>query len=165
MKLARRLATACILCATLVGGAALLMFPHTSASAIRLKTRIIGANLVYRPLAYDEDRWEVILRGVRSGDPAWLGVAADLRVALDTHPGEEMLGAVSVAIEANPAGAIQILLPQYGPDVVCGQDEDGQPIGAGQAERRIRLLEKAGVMNSGACLATMRKVVKNESAG
>jgi hypothetical protein len=117
------------------------MFPHTAPWAIRGKTRIIGANLTYRTLAFDYASWEFVLKGVRSGDTAWLKVASGLRPALATHQGEEMIGAVSTVLDQNAIGALQILLPLYGPGIICGYEEEKGVIDQLHAERRALLLK------------------------
>jgi hypothetical protein len=147
------------------GAVFILMFPHTNPEIIHVKTRVIGSRFVYAPLAYDETRWEVVLAGVRSGAPVWLRVAADLRPALDTHPGEEMLGAVSGVLDTNPLGAVRILLPGYGPDIVCGRDEEGLTIDRSRAERRERLLHDLGVAELGPCLEAVRRAQRSGAAG
>lgn len=126
-----------------VGISVLLLFPQTDPFVIRLKTHIIGSGLTYAPLASDDDKWECVLEGVRSGDGTWLRVASDLYPALDTHPGEEMLGAVSTAFDKNPRGVLRILLPSYGAQAVCGEDEEGSVIDRLHAERRAQLLDTA----------------------
>jgi len=149
--------------AVLAGTVAFFIFPHTNPSVIRAKARIIGPRLTYASLVYDDARWEVALKGVRSGDAAWLSVAADLRPALDTHPGEEMLGAVSTVLETNPVGAVQILLPRYGAEVVCGQDEEGLAIDRPRAERRVLLLERQpAAPELQACLTVVRHILEFE---
>ena len=66
----RRALVATGVVAALAGILAFLMFPHTDPWAIHRKTRIIGSRLTYAPLASDDARWEVVLKGVRSGDAA-----------------------------------------------------------------------------------------------
>jgi hypothetical protein len=142
------------------------MFPHTNPSAIHAKARIIGSRLTYAPLASEEARWEVVLKGVRSGEAPWLSVAADLRPALDTHPGEEMLGAVSTVLDTNPEGAVQILLPHYGADVVCGQDEEGLAIDRARAKRRTLLLKgQPATPELQACLSVVGHILESGGAG
>jgi len=158
------LIAACILVG-LVSAVALLLFPHTNPYVIHAKTLVIGPRLVYGPLAYDDAKWEVVLRGVRSGEPAWLHVAVDLKPALDTHPGEEMLGAVSTVVDTNPLGAVQILVPQYGAELVCGQGEDGLAIDQNRAERRVRLVQTVGGPQREGCLKILRRLFKNEVSG
>jgi hypothetical protein len=139
---------------------AFLLFPSTNPWVIRFKTHIIGAVLTYAPLASDDDKWELVLKGVRSGDETWLQVALDLYPALDTHPGEEMLGAVATAFDKNPSGAVRILLPTYGAQVVCGEDEEGSGIDRLHAERRAQLVE--GLTASperAACLTVIRQIL------
>ena len=93
-------------------------------------------------------------------------MAADLRPALDTHPGEEMLGAVSTVLDANPAGAVQILLPRYGAEVVCGQDEEGSAIDRSRAERRALLLKgQPASPELQACLRVVRRILESGGAG
>ena len=155
-----------LLLAILIGICALLIFPHTDPWAIRWKIHIIGPGLTYGPLAADDAAWEVVLNGVRSGDSAWLSVASDLLPVLDTHPGEEMIGAVSTALDKNPSDALRILLPSYGAKIVCGQDEEGLVINRLHAERRALLLKAppaSAEPNAQACLSVVGQVL--ESAG
>jgi hypothetical protein len=152
--------------AVLAAAVAFLLFPHTNPSVIHLKTKVLGPRLTYAPLAYDSARWEVVLEGVRSADVRWLEVAADLRSALDTHPGEEMLSAVSSVLELNPHDAIQLLIPSYGADLVCAQDEDGGPVSAAVAKRRVRLLEdRVASPTARQCLAAVKRILGSEEAG
>jgi len=155
---------ACVLVA-IVSAVAFLLFPHTNPYVIHAKTLVIGPRLVYGPLAYDDAKWEVVLRGVRSAEPAWLRVAADLRPALDTHPGEEMLEAVSAVVDTNPRGALEVLVPQYGAELVCGQAEDGRAIDRSRAERRAHLVETVGGPKREDCLKILRQIFKNGVSG
>jgi hypothetical protein len=116
-------------------------FPLTNPWVIQSKVRLLGPKTVYWPLAYYDESWEVVLKGVKSGSPVWLRPASDLYPALDTHPGEEMVEAVSTVFETNPSGAINILVPVYGADVVCGQREEGETIAPVTAEERSRVLK------------------------
>jgi hypothetical protein len=112
--LVRALSAAAAALLALAALLAVVMFPHTSPWVIRWKVRIIGCALTYGPLAYDDDRSSIVLNGVRTGNSAWLSVASGLRPTLDTHPGEEMLEAVSTVFDTNPAGALHILVPNRG---------------------------------------------------
>ncbi len=146
MKLARRYAISkgtasfCVVIASLLL-LSVVAWPSTKPILIRLRVHVIGARLTYGPLAYDDSRWQTVLDGVASGDASWLHVAADLEPALDTHPGEDMIGAVSRAFDKNPAGALMILLPRYGAGIVCGQDQDGGVISYELARRRLDVLK------------------------
>ena len=136
------------------------VWPYTNPWLICAKIRILGSVLVYGPLAYDDDRWEIVLAGVRSGTPIWLRVAVDIYPALDTHPGEEMLGAVSSVIDKNTVGAIDILVPTYGANIVCGEQEEGEPINKVVAEKRILLLATAeSHVKKSASLEACRRVI------
>jgi hypothetical protein len=119
-----------------------IKFPITNPWVIRAKTHVFGPKAVYRPLAYYDEAWEVVLKGVKSGSSVWLRVAVDLYPALDTHPGEEMVEAVSTVIDTNPAGAIDTLVPIYGADIVCGQRGEEQTITPAVAEGRLGILKR-----------------------
>jgi hypothetical protein len=148
----------------IIGISALPIFPHTNLWAIRWKIHIIGPRLTYGPLATDDAAWEVVLNGVRSGDSAWLSVASDLKPALDSHPSEEMDGAVSTVLDKNPSGALRILVPSYGAKIVCGEDEEGSVIDRLHAERRALLLKALPASpERQACLSVVGRVL--ESAG
>jgi hypothetical protein len=121
--------------------AAAVLWPTTHPTLIHVKALAIGSRMTYGPLASDDSRWETVLHGVASGDSSWLRVASDLEPALDTHPGEEMIGAVSQAFDKNPFGALTILLPRYGEGIVCGQEADGGAISRDKAHQRLHLLE------------------------
>ena len=165
-KSLRRALVATGVLVALAGISALLLFPHTDPRAIRWKIRIIGSTLTYAPLASDDANWELVLKGVRSGDAAWLSVAADLRPALDTHPGEEMFGAVSTVLDKDPTGALRILLPSYGAEVVCGQDEQGSAVDRLRAERRALLLKGLpAAPERQACLGVVRRILESGGAG
>jgi hypothetical protein len=133
---------ALVVLVALAATGATVLWPWTYPTVIHAKARILGPGLVYGPLAADDGRWDSVLAGVRSADPLWLRVAVDLRPVLDTHPGEEMVAAVSGVLDKNPAGAIAILLPAYGVGVVCGQDDEGDVIAHETAEKRLRLLQR-----------------------
>jgi hypothetical protein len=128
--------------AIVILGFVALMYPYTQPSLIQAKARILGPRLTYASFARDDDRWSIVLAGVRSGDLQWLRVAAALRPALDTHPGEEMLGAVATMFEENPSDAVGVLLPAYGADPVCGVDEEGLPLDVSRAQQRIAILKR-----------------------
>jgi hypothetical protein len=68
-------------------------------------------------------------------------VAAGLWPSLDTHPGEEMLAAAFRAFDANPTGALTILLPIYGAKFVCAEDAEGGPLLKGSASTRLGILK------------------------
>jgi hypothetical protein len=138
--------------------AAALFWPWTNAWMIHTRSHIVGASLVYASLAHSDDRWAVVLRGVRSGDPAWLHVAADLSPALDTHPGEEMLAAVSVAFDANPGGALAILVPTFGANMVCGRDETGAHLASEKAKERLETLMKGNQVLSADAASCARAI-------
>jgi hypothetical protein len=150
----------------LAAAVACCLFPHTNPSIIHLKTMVLGPRLTYAPLTYDDARWEVVLEGVRSADVRWLQVAADLRPALDTHPGEEMLSAVSSVLELNPDDAIQLLIPAYGADLICAEDEYGASLPTAVAERRVRLLEhRAASPAAQECIAAVKRILGSGGAG
>jgi hypothetical protein len=147
----------------IVGGAlvAAIEWPFTNPWLIRAKVRLLGPTIVYAPLAYRDEQWDAVLAGVKSGDAVWLYVAVDLYPALDTHPGEEMFGAVSTVVDKNPKGAVDVLLPTYGPAIVCGEQEEGQPINHATAERRVQLLAQIATSVKDkkaleACLMTLK---------
>lgn len=139
-----------------------IKFPLTNPWIIRAKVRLLGPGTVYWPLSYYDDSWDVVLAGVKSGSPVWLHVAAELYPALDTHPGEEMYEAVSTVIERNPVGAISILVPVYGADLVCGKGEEWQSISQAIAEKRLQTLThiESAVSNKKA-LEACRKVLRS----
>jgi hypothetical protein len=85
---------------------------------------------------------QTIAAGRGTGAPDWLIVAADLQPALDAHPAEEMKDAVAVVMDANPVGALEILLPRYGAEAVCATQQEGEPIERAKAEARLRVLER-----------------------
>ena len=138
-----------------------VMYPYTQPALIQAKARIVGAGLTYAPLAHDDGRWSIVLTGVRSGELAWLRVAAALRPALDTHPGEEMLGAVATVLDRNPSDALRLLLPSFGAEAVCGVDEEGLPLEGSRAEHRVSLLEgQPSSAERQACLAILERLVR-----
>jgi hypothetical protein len=146
--------------AILLGAAVLIAWPWTSPIIIHAKTMTLGPRLTYGSLAFDDERWEIVVAGVKSGEPKWLRVAIDLKPVLDTHPGEEMLEAVASAFEGNPRNAIRILIPVYGAPIVCGLDENG-PVSAQRAAQRLRLLESLRMQQAAspeveACAAVLR---------
>lgn len=116
---------------------AIQLVPYTGPQFLHVKSYMLGATLTYAAVAFDDEAWGTVLAGVRSGRREWLVVAADLRSALDTHPGEEMHDAVSVAIDSNPADAVSILVPAYGTDEVCGSAEFGVPVSHELAQLRL----------------------------
>ncbi len=126
----------------------ILIFPLTNPWVIFSKDRITGVAWVYRGLSFEDDRWEVVLRGVKSGESIWLRVAADLKPALDTHPGEEMIGAVSIALDKNPESALKLLVPVYGAQLICGEEMDGSPLTPDHAKARRLLLSQTEVAKS-----------------
>jgi len=117
-------------------------WPHVSPTIIHLKVRLLGPKWVYRELVPYYERWDVVLTGVKTGNPLWLRVAADLYPALDTHPGEEMLHAVSMAVEQNPAAALSLLVPNYGVGAVCGGDGMDDFLTPAAAEKRLKGLQQ-----------------------
>jgi len=60
---------------------------------------------------------------------------------------------------------VQILLPHYGAEVVCGQDEEGRTIDWARAEHRAGLLENSAVPEAGPCLAVIRQILSVRRAG
>lgn len=145
--------------------AALVLHPYTNPWIIHIKTHVVGSGLTYGPLASDDAKWETVLNGVRSGDSRWLRVAADLQPALDTHPGEEMAGALVNVLDKNPTGALQVLLPGYGAEVVCGEDEGGAAIDPIHAGRRAQLLRtQPESPERRACLTVVMRVIRSGRA-
>jgi hypothetical protein len=142
--------------AVLIALGVIAMYPHTNPSMIHFKTKILGPRTTYGPLASREEVWETILAGVKSGEWHWLRVAVDLRPALDTHPGEQMVDAVASVIDVNPSGAIHWLLPAYGPELVCGEEQAGARVTGPRAQRRKALVEKVEDTGSAACLEVLR---------
>jgi hypothetical protein len=113
----------------------------------------------------DQSKWELLFKGVRSGDAVWLKIAWELRPALDTHPGEEMLGAVSTVFDKNPMGALRILLPSYGAEAICSQDEEGSAIDRRRAERRMVLLKlQPASPECQACLGVVERILESDGA-
>lgn len=134
---------------------------------IGFKVHVLGPGVVYRSLSWDESRWEVVLAGVRSGRAEWLHVASALYPSLDTHPGEEMLGAVGSVFEANSAGALQVLLPRYGAEVVCSTDSEGAPLPVERATGRLRALRELSVAEVSkerveSCSNAIEKVIQRQ---
>lgn len=119
-----------------------IMWPFTNPWIIQTKVHLSGPKVVYKPLAYREDLWDIVLTGVKTGNKKWLRVAVALFPALDIHPGEEMISAVSTVIDKNPSGAIDVLIPIYGPDIVCGYQDEEEPVTLLTAERRLNLLSR-----------------------
>lgn len=148
-----------VIVAAVVAGA--IKFPLTNPWIIRAKVRLMSPKAVYWPLSYYDESWEIVLKGVKSGSSVWLHVAADLYPALDTHPGEEMDEVVSTVIETNPADAIDILVPVYGADLVCGQQEE-QPISPSLAEKRLNVLKSIeSIVPNRKAFESCRQVLKN----
>jgi len=113
---------------SLVGLLGVQTVPYANPRFLHVKAKLLGPGLTYAAVAPDDDAWDKVTSGVRRGSREWLVVAADLRPALDTHPGEEMHDAVAVAIDANPAEAVGILIGAYGAEAVCGSTADGEAI-------------------------------------
>lgn len=128
--------------AALIGSWAFIHHAHTDPAMIRWKMRIVGPRFVCRSLAVDDTAWEFITARVRAGDPVWLHFANDFKPFLDTHPGEEMMDAVSNAIDANPKGALSILLPTYGARTVCAENWEGEARKKEDYLRRINHLKQ-----------------------
>jgi hypothetical protein len=73
---------------------------------------------------------------------------------------------VSTVLDTNPAGAVQILLPRYGAEVVCGQDEEGFPVDRPRAERRALLLKgQPAAPELQACISVVRRILESGGAG
>jgi hypothetical protein len=131
-----------VISATGVLLAVLAFWPHTSPSIVHLKTRLFGPRFVYGELTASNGGWDVVLAGVRTGDPEWLRVAVDLHGPLDTHPGEEMIEAVATVVERNPAAALTKLLPVYGVEIVCGAYAIDDVVAVATAERRQKAVQE-----------------------
>jgi hypothetical protein len=131
----------------IAGTFALLLWFWTHPTLISLRISVVGPVSTYRSLAGDDERWTTVVSGVRSGEADWLRIAARLHGVLDTHPGEQMLEAVAVAFDKNPDGAIRILVPAYGPEIVCAQTSEGEPLTPSQANRRMELLRQSNSLS------------------
>jgi hypothetical protein len=127
------------------GGAALALavasyWPSVSPSLMHAKARIFGPRFVLDTVAPCNACWTEIFAGVSSGDPSWLRIAVDLYPALDGESADTMFEAAPSALEHNPAGAISVLLPRYGPGVVCGHDGIDRDVTIQEAEKRLRIV-------------------------
>jgi hypothetical protein len=143
--------------AALIALSVVAMYPHVNPSVIHWKAKVLGPRLTYGPLASREEVWDSIVAGVRSGEWRWLRVAVDLQPALDTHPGEEMVDAITSVIDANPHGAIQWLLPAYGAELVCGEEGAGVRVAGPRRQRRKALVEKVtDTAGTAACLEVLQ---------
>lgn len=142
----------------------IIIYPFTNPQIIRTKVGFLGHRFVYKQLSYHDDLWDTVLNGVKSTDSIWLHVAVDLYPSLDTHPGEEMDGAVATVIDKNPKRAISILLPTYGAETVCGHKEDWEPITSIEAKKRLQLLSSiAFSANEENVLESCRNILKLKS--
>jgi hypothetical protein len=144
---------------------AALFWPSAHARTICWRVHLLGPGPVYRSLAQDEGKWSSIVEGVRGGNSVWLKVAVALRPALDTHPGEEMLEAVTGVIDRNPDGAIRLLIPAYGPDLVCALGADGGPVSAETAQTRLRRIRQDGLDRGADGLACVRSLLAHIRSG
>ena len=156
------------LVATVVALVVAAYWPHVSPTIIHFKVRLLGPELVYRTLVPYYERWDVVLAGVKTADPSWLRVAAELYPALDTHPGEEMLHAVSSVVERNPATALSLLQPIYGVGVVCGGDGIDDFLTPAVAEKRLKALQQyaqrvEATPELSACIQAAEEVMKQAS--
>jgi hypothetical protein len=74
-----------------------------------------------------------------------------------------MISAVSTVLDRNPGGAIAVLLPVYGPDFVCGQQQEWEPVTSATAERRLLLLSQIeSSTDNKQALEACRIVLKNK---
>ena len=128
--------------AALIGIWAYFHHAHTDPKMIRWKMGIIGPRAVYGTLAFDDKSWEFVTSRVKSGDPVWLHFANDFKPFLDTHPGEEMMDAVSRAIDSNPKGALSVLLPTYGAKTVCAENWEGEALTKDDFLGRLKRLKE-----------------------
>lgn len=128
--------------AALVGIGAFLYHPHTGPALIRWKMRIVGPGFVCRTLAFDNRAWEFVTNRMRAGGADWLNLANDCKSFLDAHPGEEMMDAVSRSIDADPKGALTILLPVYGAKRVCAETWEGEGLKKEDFLRRLNQIDK-----------------------
>ncbi len=146
-------------------------WPTTNPRLLHARVQVLGPHFVYGELTccYGDSAtaWDAVLRGVRAGDRPWLILAADMRPALDTHPAEEMVGAVAAAWRASPQGALSMLLPAYGPDLVCGGIGSEEPIGASEAEKRLQDLRHANLdtWSRQKCLDVLVRIVSDARHG
>jgi hypothetical protein len=132
----------------LLAVAVLLVFPWTYPPLIRVKVKMFGPAPVIRALAQDDERWDVVVQGVRSGRTGWFRAAADMYDGLDTHPGEEMFEAVAVAFDANPDDAVRILAPKFGADLVCAAPPEWSLLTDAEAKRRLERLQLSALASS-----------------
>ena len=166
----KQLLVACCLVVTVVAFVVAAYWPHVSPNIIHFKVRLFGPEFVYRALVPYYGRWDVVLAGVKTGDPSWLRVAAELYPALDTHPGEEMLHAVSSVVERNPATAVSLLVPIYGVGVVCGEDGIDDFLTPAAAEKRLKGLQEyaqrvEATPELSACIQAAEEVMKQAPRG
>jgi len=151
IEMRRGLVLAIVGCTACAFAIVIWFWPHPSLIAARIA--MFGAVPTYRSLSGHEARWAAVVNGVRAGRPEWLTIAVDLRSALDTHPGEEMLEAVADAFDANPDAAIRILVPAYGPETVCAPLGGHEPATVSHARARLERLRSSTAANEHAALA------------
>jgi hypothetical protein len=120
--------------------------PRLGVSDVQRLIRNDGPVKALAVLSDNEGQWDQLLKGVATGQTAWLSVGATLRSVSDAHASETLDMAIQEALPKNPTGVLGLLsrsvvtatdaCGMYG----FGQIEDGRPTTAilGLVDRRIK---------------------------
>src|SRR5690349_2772037 len=119
-------------CAVAMSGFVWFLVPSSPPTAATLLDEIhrSGAEScsgrLLKHYTHDDTNWQVVLDGVRSGDPAWLDVASALApgMAKHVHPSEEFFEALSSALRARPELVLErVRQGKFNVKDVCWTDE------------------------------------------
>jgi hypothetical protein len=97
-----------------------------SANSIEARIRAQGVKAVIAGFVKEPAQWEQVLNHVQSGDPAWLQVAVDMKAGTDGGLTASLDQAVSLAIQNNPAGVLELSSKGFSLGTIC-QDRQIEP--------------------------------------
>ena len=94
-------------------------FSADSAEALLAQIRDRGARAIASDFARDERRFDLVLAQIERGSPAWLRVAAELRLQADGFVSEGLRYAVARAIPRAPRAVLKLIGKPFTIDDVC----------------------------------------------
>lgn len=91
-----------------------------SVKSIQEDLKVKSPGKVVSSLYNDNDKWNILLRYIASGDIEWLKIAVSLKEGSDAGSSEMLSLAVGEALEHNPENVFKFALGSFKLNVICG---------------------------------------------
>lgn len=102
-----------------------------------------------------EERWRHFLAAVGQGDATALELARRVCPKADTHPGEELLDALAVHLEARPELAFKAISQCVRPRVLCSAPDQPRDVARRQQEAVRAVLDGGWSREAAECLEAL----------